>query len=343
LNGKHVSTWLFILSFMVCGMIAGGGHARTIGAAFVMQDWSPITGILPPSSAAAWQHAFGLYQATASYSAHPITMPQFKALYWPMFLDRDWGRLMALTTIIPLAWFWVRRQISTRLALWIVAIFAAGAAQAVFGWIIVRAGLHQPDLPAALAAPHFVSGIAIFAALLWTALTVRTPVPTPSAAGFLRPWADASLAFVFVTASFGALVATSGALAFYHSFPLMDGQLVPSNLFADTPLWSNFLANPATIQFFHRTLATVTALTVLTTTVIGLRSETTSDALRDTLLAAAALTALQYLLGMATIVLGSVDLGYIHELNAVALLGVLLIARHQLRGAATRRTLPALS
>ena len=45
----------------------------------------------------------------------------------------------------------------------------------------------------------------------------------------------------------------------FNTFPLMDGRLVPTTLFALHPVAQNFIANQATVQFFHRLLATVTA------------------------------------------------------------------------------------
>ncbi len=54
---------------MVFGMVAGGGHARTIGAGFAIQVWQPVTGFIPPRTPAAWSQLFALYQHTAQYQA----------------------------------------------------------------------------------------------------------------------------------------------------------------------------------------------------------------------------------------------------------------------------------
>jgi cytochrome c oxidase assembly protein subunit 15 len=177
----------------------------------------------------------------------------------------------------------------------------------------------------------------IFMLLLWTGLTVKKPVP-PAVEGlaWLRPWALASVLLVLVTMGFGALVATTDAITKFHSFPLMDGHLVPPGLFALHPVWTNFFANKATVQFFHRLLATITALTVLTTSVLGLRAAEQSPGLRDNFLLLAGLVALQYVLGMATAVMGAAGLGYVHELNAVLLLAAAVCALHGLRGATPR-------
>jgi cytochrome c oxidase assembly protein subunit 15 len=320
---KAVAAWLFILCFMVFGLVAGGGHARTIGAGFAIQTWAPFTGFIPPLGAADWARQFALFQQTAQYQAHPISLAVYKSLFWPMFLDRCWGRLMALVFLLPFGFFLWRRRISLRLAAWLLAIFALGGAQALFGWLMVETGLRPGTLtpPPAYAATHFCTAMLIFSALFWTALTVRNPAPAGNA-GFLRPWLTASIALILSTMALGALVAATNAISVFNTFPLMDGQLVPLGLLGDPQ---------AVVQFFHRMLATLTVLAVLTTSALGLRAEP-SPGLRDLLLALAGLVALQFLLGMVTLVLDAPELGYVHELNAVFLLSVALAARHEVSG-----------
>jgi len=330
---KLVSNWLLLLCFMVFGIVAGGGHARTIGAGFILQVWRPVTGFLPPSGPAEWAKLFHLYQQTAQYRAHAMTLAEFKSLFWPMFLDRVWGRLMAVVLLVPLAWFWWRHRLSNRLAIWLLVLFAAGGAQAAFGWAMVRTGM-WPGVttpPPQFLAPHFLSAMLIFAALLWTALTVRNPQPARiEGAAHLRPWLNASIGLIFLTMGLGALVAATNAVTVFNTFPTMDGNWIPPGLLVLHPAWLNFLANQATVQFDHRVFATITALTVLTTAVLGLRAPLPPGP-RDSFLLMAALVALQYLLGMLTIIMGSANLGYIHELNAVLLLAAAVTARHGLR------------
>jgi len=337
---RAVANWLFLLCAMIFGMVVGGGHARTIGAGFILQAWEPVTGFIPPLNAGDWTHLFALYQQTAQFHAHPITETTFKTLFWPMFLDRCWGRLMALVFLIPFVIFSWQRRIPRNLAFWLLAIFAAGGAQAAHGWYMVRTGLTPGVLtpPPSWAAPHFLAAMVIFTALLWTALSIRTPTPEPLETP-LKPWLTATIVLILATMGFGALVAATNAITVFNTFPLMDGSFAPPTLFALHPAWENFIINQATVQFFHRLLATLTALTALTAAILGLRAENLPPALRDNFLILAALVALQYLLGMATIVLAAPELGFVHELNAVLLLAAAICARHQLRGARGGRTL----
>ena len=334
---RLVSLWLLVLAFMVFGMVAGGGHARTIGAGFSIQVWRPVTGFIPPRDAADWNALFAGYRQTAQYKAMhpPITLARFKTLFWPMFLDRVWGRLMALVFLVPLIAFWRRRRISLRLGLWLIAIFMAGAAQAAFGWYMVQTGLRPGVLspPPSWLAPHFAMAMLIFAALLWTALSVRAPHPAPIPAGaFLKHALNACLLLIWATMGLGALVAANNAVTVFNTFPTMDGQWIPAGILRLRPVFLNFLANPATVQFCHRLLATLTACATLLTAAAGLRAAL-PPAARDAFLVLAGLVGLQYLLGMITVVSGSPELGYLHELNAVLLFAAAIVARHCLRGA----------
>jgi cytochrome c oxidase assembly protein subunit 15 len=328
---RVLGNWCLILAAMVFGMTIGGGHVRTVGAGFSIEVWRPITGFIPPMNAADWSYLFALFQKTALYQSHPITLAQYKSLFWPMFLDRCWGQLMALVFLLPFAWFLATGRLRGRAILWMLAIFALGALQALFGWYMVQQGL-QPGVLAPTpiwGGPHFASAMLIFAFLVWIGLTFRTPTPVPleNKAG-LRRWTSASILLLFITMGFGALVATTSAVTVYNTFPSMDGHWLPPAMFASGPFWQN----QALVQFCHRLLATITALTVLATAILGLRT-TLPPALRDNFLLLAGLVALQYLLGMTTIVLGSNNLGYVHELTGVLLFATAICARHKLRGA----------
>ena len=333
---RAVGNWLLLLAAMVFGMVVGGGHARTIGAGFSIQVWRPFTGFIPPVNAAEWNYLYGLFQQTAQYQAHPIGMAQYKALFWPMFLDRCWGRLMALVFLIPFAVFLLKGRIRRKLALWLGFIFLLGAGQATYGWYMVRTGLYPGVLspPPEWAAPHLLFAMAILLLLLWTGLTLRNPEPVRiEGAVTLRGFSTATVALIWVTMGFGALVATSGALHVYNSFPTMDGAWTPPDMFGQAPFWMNFIINKGLVQFCHRLLATITALTALITAVLGLRMQL-PPATRDLFLLLGGLVALQYVLGMATLVLGNNELGFVHELNAVLLFASAIGARHGLRGAA---------
>ncbi|WP_410542001.1 COX15/CtaA family protein [Wolbachia endosymbiont (group B) of Limnophora tigrina] len=74
------------------------------------------------------------------------------------------------------------------------------------------------------------------------------------------------LILVAIQIIFGAFVAGLNAGLIYNTFPLMDGQIVPEDLFFLHPIWLNIFENRATVQFIHRALALlILALVVILT------------------------------------------------------------------------------
>ena len=67
-------------------------------------------------------------------------------------------------------------------------------------------------------------------------------------------WANILVAVAFLQILLGALVAGIDAGRGYIDWPLMNGQVLPSESFDYTPFWSNFFENPALVQFNHRLL-----------------------------------------------------------------------------------------
>ena len=58
----------------------------------------------------------------------------------------------------------------------------------------------------------------------------------------------------------GGFVAGIRAGFAYNTFPLMNGHLLPPELFMLEPWWKNFFYNMATVQFDHRLIAWTLAL-----------------------------------------------------------------------------------
>jgi cytochrome c oxidase assembly protein subunit 15 len=140
------------------------------------------------------------------------------------------------------------------------------------------------------------------------------------------------LALVCLTILAGGFVAGLHAGLIYNTFPLMDGRLVPDDYARLSPFARNLTENVAAVQFDHRVLATLTAITALAATVAGLRG----DPPRDTRMAFWALggaVLLQYALGVTTLLNAvPVDLAVAHQACAVLLLTAALAARHACAG-----------
>jgi cytochrome c oxidase assembly protein subunit 15 len=130
----------------------------------------------------------------------------------------------------------------------------------------------------------------------------------------------------------GGFVAGLKAGLSYNTFPLMDGGLVPEGYAALHPFLRNLTENIAAVQFDHRLLASLTALAVLATVAWGMPYA--GAPARRALLALGGVVAVQYALGIATLLaVVPVGLGTAHQMAAVLVLTAALVALHALRPA----------
>jgi cytochrome c oxidase assembly protein subunit 15 len=211
-----------------------------------------------------------------------------------------------------------------------------GALQGVMGWYMVKSGLvDDPRVSQYRLTAHLSLAIAIYGAMLWIALDLLFPEAGRSVAlrGLRRvrrlAWAVTVLVIAMVVT--GGFVAGIRAGYAYNTFPLMNGHLIPPELFRIEPWYLNFFNNMATVQFDHRLVAWWLAFAVpwlwYESGRGGLPART--RLLTHLLLAA---TALQIALGIATLLLVvPTALATAHQAGALVVFTVALAVNHSLR------------
>ena len=148
----------------------------------------------------------------------------------------------------------------------------------------------------------------------------------------MRAWAIGVTALVFVMALSGGFVAGIRAGSAYNTFPLMNGHLIPPEIFMLEPWWRNFFWNMATVQFDHRAIAWLLAVIVpllwwklRTTDGLPSRARWSGHLL-------VALVAMQIVLGIATLLyVVPIPLAAAHQACAVLVFAAALNVAHALR------------
>ena len=338
-NRRLVAAWLFGLSAMVFVMVVLGGATRLTGSGLSIMEWAPFKGAIPPLSEAEWQRLFSLYRQIPQYELlHAgFGLAGFKQIFWLEWVHRLWGRLIGFAFLIPLIWLWARGAIPPRLRPRLVLLFVLGGLQGAVGWFMVSSGF-LPDSIAVSAyrlVAHLVFALALYVALLWTALSVLRGRGRP-VAGAPQRLVAAAVALLGLTLVAGGFVAGLHAGRVYNTFPLMDGRLVPRGYGDLAPFWRNPLENVIAVQFDHRVLATLTALTVAAAVLAGF-SAGPRGLLRAALAAFGGLAVVQYLLGVTTLLAAAPPgLATLHQAVAVLLLTAGVITLHATRGTPAR-------
>ena len=338
---RIIALWLAFLCAMVFVMVVLGGVTRLTHSGLSMVEWRLLTGWLPPLSGAEWQDAFRRYQQFPEYRElnYAMNLKGFQSIYWFEYLHRLWGRLIGVAFVLPFAVFALRGWLDRDLAGRLVLAFVLGGLQGLLGWYMVKSGMtDEPDVSQYRLTAHLGAAFVIFGYLLWQALGLLSPGVRRAKDPGRRSLARLCVAvtgLILVVALSGGFVAGLDAGFVYNTFPLMEGRLVPDDLFEATPWYLNPFENIITAQFDHRLLgvAVVAAVAVLWWRARG----TALDAgARLAVNMVALLAVVQAALGVATLLLVvPVALGAAHQGGAFVFFACALWAVHALSFTAT--------
>jgi cytochrome c oxidase assembly protein subunit 15 len=349
---RQVAAWLFVVAGMILVMVVLGGATRLTGSGLSIMEWAPLSGALPPLSGTEWHRLFALYRQIPQYRLlNPgMDLAGFQQIFWLEWAHRLWGRLLGVVFLLPLVFFWATGRLERPLLWRLAGLFLLGGLQGAVGWFMVASGF-LPDSTAVAPARlvvHLAMALLLYSAVVWTGLSVLRPqlpalLRSYPGARRLRPMIALCALLAGLTILAGGFTAGTHAGLIYNSFPLMDGRLVPADYLALAPWPRNLFENVAAVQFDHRLLASLTAMAILASLLMALRTRLPRAARRAMLLLAAAVAA-QYALGVATLLsVVAVPIAVAHQAGAVLLLTAVLLALHALRdsGAVARLPSPA--
>jgi cytochrome c oxidase assembly protein subunit 15 len=332
---RLIGAWLYVVAAMIIAMILVGGATRLTDSGLSITEWKPIHGIIPPLSAAEWEEEFAKYQTIPEYSiVNPnMTLSEFKGIFWWEWGHRFLGRIIGFVFLLPMLFFWATGRIERRLWPRLAGIFVLGGLQGAVGWWMVASGLTQRvDVSQYRLAAHLMLACLILCYVLWVARGLSVSRNAPPVAA-VRNFAGVLIGLTLFQIYLGALVAGLDAGLIHNTWPLMDGGLVPANLFAQSPAWLNFFENHTTVQFTHRMVAyLLLAAAIVHAIQAARRAPGTSHAVRATFLAV--LVALQAVIGIVTLVMVvPLPAAILHQFGAILVLtAAVLHLRSMTRG-----------
>jgi cytochrome c oxidase assembly protein subunit 15 len=319
--------WLFAVAFLVFAMVVVGGATRLTESGLSITEWKPINGVIPPLSEAAWQAEFAKYQQIPQYrflNTH-MTLSGFKGIFWWEWAHRLLGRVVGLVFLAGFIPLLATKSIPRRLIWRCWVLFGLGAFQAFIGWWMVSSGLTKGVAVAAeRLAVHQGLALIIYGGCVWTGLEAWFGRGR-NVMGADPNWRWASVGMValaYIQCLLGALVAGNRAGRVFQDWPLMNGQVFPSEyLMPHAGLITSLLHSQAAVQFNHRLFGYVlfgaaTALAIAVT-----RSRGVAQPVRRTIYWLAGLVTVQVILGVATLRFGDpLWLGLLHQIFAVVVL-----------------------
>ncbi|MEM9047535.1 MAG: heme A synthase [Pseudomonadota bacterium] len=334
-NRRAIALWLASLFALLVVMIGVGGATRLTDSGLSITEWRPVTGALPPLSAADWQVEFEKYKAIPEYRLvnRGMSLEAFKVIYWWEWGHRQLGRVIGLVWAVGFLWFLARRAIPPGWTARLLLLGFLGGLQGAIGWWMVASGLTgvMVDVAAYRLAVHLGLAFVILGLIAWYVFLLRREDAAllqarRRALAPLRRWGGVLVTVGFVQILLGALVAGLDAGRGYIDWPLMGGEVLPSESFRLEPLWRNFLENEALVQFNHRVLGYVLAVLGFLAWLAGRRAAI--GAVRRAWHGMLAALALQIGLGIVTVMQAApVWLALPHQLVGVVLFVMILRAR----------------
>ncbi len=331
---RAIVRWLDLMIIAIAVMVAIGGITRLTGSGLSMTDWRLIGGTIPPLTEEAWQEKFDLYQGTPQHTIiHPdMTLEGFKGIFWWEYIHRMWGRMLGFLFFFPFVFFALKKCFDARRIKMLLIAFVLGGGQGLLGWFMVQSGLvDKPWVSPVRLTAHLLMALFLLALLTWNRLEIASPHDSlsrkPGSNVWLK-WGIPIVTVLFVAQfAFGGVMAGMKAALDFPTFPLMNGQWVPSMLWREGFGWHNFFENSAFVQFVHRGLGTVV---LLAGTWLGwLGYQQVNGRWKYFFFALLASTWIQFILGVITVISSRggipVSFGTLHQAGAIVLTIVLTV------------------
>ena len=325
-----IMLWLVTLTIMVFLIIIIGGLTRLTDSGLSMVDWRPILGTIPPLNIDQWHDVFNDYKLTPEfiYVNKNMTLDEFKYIFWWEWFHRFFARLIGLFFIAPFLYFLVKKNLNSFFYKRFFVIFSLGLLQAVVGWWMVKSGLSEdPYVSPYRLTFHLTNAVVIYAFLLWTSieyyhLKSASFISIKSKNVFIL----ISIILVFITILSGGFMAGSHAGQSFNTYPLMNGKVIPDDLYLEDLGLLNIFENTVTINFNHRWIATITFIYtflffsyLIFNKIINLSNQI--------IILVLLILSLQFLLGILALISNvAIHYGSLHQTNSIALLSILLIA-----------------
>ena len=332
-DNKKVIYWLLIGCLLIFIMVVVGGITRLTHSGLSITNYKLISGTIPPMNDVEWQEAFDLYKQYPEYqklNTH-FTLQDFKDIYFWEWLHRVIGRFIGVVFIIPFLYFLARKQLTKPTIKKSIILLVLGGFQGFLGWYMVKSGLiDNPDVSHYRLAAHLTTAFITFAYTFWVALDLMFPHKKEINKKF-RNLIRFGLGILLLQIVYGAFVAGLDAGFIHNHWPMMnEGKFMHETVYIEqSPLYKNFIEGKSGVQFVHRMLAYVVALTIVLIWNKA-RKMSLTNYQRKGINLLLIMVGVQFLLGVLTIIMQvPVWLGVAHQVGAFILLSIMTFTLHR--------------
>lgn len=337
---KWLRIWYISGAVLIMLILIVGGITRLTGSGLSMVEWKPLMGSIPPLSDQKWEETFELYKQFPEYRQvnRGMNLAEFKYIFYWEYFHRMLGRMIGVFFLVPFIYFVAKKKLNRKWFTRSVWLLILGGSQGLMGWYMVQSGL--VDLPYVnpyRLTAHLMLAFTIFGFCTWYAADLtdfhREFEPKKKQLGL---WLKVIFGVVIIQVAWGGLVAGLDAGHVYNTFPKMYQYWMPPEMMALEPWYQNLTENSTTVQFIHRTLATLIGIVVLGYW-IRLFTTTTSRSAKTWGLTILTIVLIQYALGVYTLISHvQISLAVLHQFFALLMVGAILLGIYRVNQNRTR-------
>jgi len=282
-----------------------GGITRLTGSGLSITEWDVFTGAVPPLNSQQWITEFDKYRQTPQYHLlhSDFNLSDFKFIFFWEWFHRFWARMVGVVFIVGFVYLVWKRKMKQEMIKPLLILFLLGALQGAVGWIMVASGLTGDAIyvkPTKLAV-HFVLALGLISYAFWFALQLLIPQKEILRNDNLRKWSWSIIIVLFFQLLFGALMAGLKTANAAPTWPTINGDWIPRNLFSQSPWLINFIDNKITVHFIHRGLAYLLFALTLIWTLQAYRISSVTHYFRKSRWLPVFIVCIQIVLGIVTV------------------------------------------
>ncbi len=326
-----VMLWLILLTIMVFLIIIIGGLTRLTDSGLSMVDWQPLLGTIPPLNYSQWMEVFDKYKLTPEfiYVNKNMELEEFKFIFWWEWFHRFFARLIGIVFVFPFIYFFLKKYLNKFFYKRFTILFCLGLLQAFVGWWMVKSGLvNDPYVSQYRLTFHLMNAVIIYCLLVWTCIEYYFFKNMRFISSFNSKefWIFLCISLVFLTILSGGFMAGSHAGQSFNTYPLMNGKIIPDDIYLVDLGILNIFENVVTINFNHRWLGTLTFIFTFSLFSYLIFNNFIKLSNKIIVIVLVVLT-FQFILGiMALLSNVAIQYGSLHQTNSIVLLTVLLFA-----------------
>ena len=271
---RSIRLWLISTFLLVVIIIIVGGLTRLTDSGLSITEWELFKGVLPPLNYEKWVFYFEEYKKIPEFKSinFNMSLEEFKVIYYWEYVHRLIARVIGLFAILPLIYIFFKYKKKLFKDFKYFTIFGLVCFQGFLGWFMVKSGLiNNTDVSHYRLAFHLCVALIVLSTTFWFILDSYNT--TKFIKKINNRFLNIFFLLILIQIIFGVFLAGLKGGLLYNTWPDMNGNLLPSDIYTNDLYNFEIFYNPSVIQFYHRLSAYLIVVLLIILNVIFYKNQ----------------------------------------------------------------------